>query len=267
MMLTQSSADRGDLSIIQKLTAQRHLYGSSHVGRNEGDSGDIIDVVRLDGTNPAITSRAAEESSTSRPPIDVESLQFSSFIHRENIRQQLLREHGVKAIPYPPTLYPKPSFLSIPLSKGNPPEGEPDVPCNEATLDLSTRPRGPTPRSESPFIPIHAGSSCHSSHDLNKGPDHTRQPSCLDTLRKSPYSPTRGLLSNSRLACLSSQVQEQSGGFGNVPKVNELGRSEGQLLDLPGGFPSSNLPPHILAWLLSSHLNPLQRAQVSKRLC
>ena len=128
-----------------------------------------------------------------------------------------------------------------------------DIPTSidNGSLDLSTKSKNlisfrPQTPSESSFVPIHLA------------PTH---PSCDPNKMSQVPTP-------SRAHCSINQQSGSGSAFlpaAAVKSTESANRSETIRSEL--GLPPTNLPPHILAWLLSSHLNPMQQAQVISLSC
>ena len=229
-------------SNVQKHSLRTFHSVQSLQSRAEGETSDIIDVVSIrEGTGQSnVTSMDDCDNRDIKAELQqkLEDRLSQHYPMTQSQRNIMLGQHMISKS------YHK--QLSSQENNNNVSESV-RTPTTNETLDLSTRPKAhisprPMSPSRSTFVPIHIA------------PAH---PSCDNS--KMSQIPTP-----SRVHCPPNQAYR---GGANTTLLNSGVRGDrAETLRTELGLPPTNLPPHILAWLLSSHLNPLQRAQVSTSL-
>ena len=217
---------RSEDGAAHKPTGEKSLEESCSKSK-EGESGDIIDVVSVKEGYNGIPSNAQNNEKYAQDKLS--NNQTSEEFH-----------HNVSTPSESDTNGQSQQQHSISTSKKIPTSSmKSNSNVDSGTLDLSLRAQSLATRltssPQSTFMPIQADQATYSHGVQSSGDDSQSLP---------------------QVPLVSSQ------NAGHSPAKNAETSRPG-ITDIASGFPSSNLPPHILAWLLSSRLNPVHRVQVS----
>ncbi|XP_018016305.2 uncharacterized protein LOC108673042 [Hyalella azteca] len=229
-------------------------------GKNDYDVNDIIDVVSV---REATCTKTTETIPGQHPTLKIDEpnsrpfsqpLQMSMTVRNEAIKQQMLQGCLVSSRIFTKELTPH-NRVS---------QSTQEAPCPSAssneTLDLCTRPKASPSNSNSPHLPSTGPidiqpSSPDNQHDQNALSASAPGNSNDQPRDQAPHSGTFSIKSSLSGDFFSVASLARSSSCNSVVEEDRVG-------SFPCA-PTSNLPPHILAWLLGSQLNPLHRMQHS----
>ena len=198
---------------------------TSEKNKIDTEGSDIIDVVSVRDTHAYLNSCSKSSHLGYRQPQD-QMASFKYLNHSQSAQPRLVSESSGRLLQPPMNFKPASNESTLPITS------------QSESLDLSTRTKDSSEKLD--VLPLHQTAAATSNANVHLvAPNSSSQASVSEDESSRKFLPNLETLKPNELMKTDSQVTESM-------------------------KPSSNLPPHILAWLFSSRLNPMaHRVQVS----